>query len=136
MIKSERVSNNLNISRHICESCQTSKMLDVKLQEQNVQRAISCHSQSEVLLKSCCFVYLVRPDWPDCKLPPVCPSSPRSSSHLPAMKGSPVRTTSEPGWKYESSLKGRIELLHRGGERAREAKKREMKRSRESKRRR
>lgn len=29
------------------------------------------------------------------------------------MKGSPVRTTSEPGWKCGSSLKGKIELLHK-----------------------
>lgn len=74
----------------------------------------SFQGQCEFFLKKkkkSCFVYLVHQDWPDCKLLPACPSCPPRSSHLPAMKGSPVRTTSEPEWKYESSLKGRIELL-------------------------
>lgn len=72
------------------------------------------------------FVYLVRPDWPGCTLLPACPSRPPRSSHLPAMKGSPVRTTSEPGWTYESSLKGRIEVL-RSIKPGKEKKKREIK---------
>lgn len=56
-------------------------------------------------------MYLLHPDWPGCRLPPACLSYSPCSSHPPAMKGSPARTTSEPGWKCGSSLKEKIELL-------------------------
>lgn len=62
-------------------------------------------------LSNSCFVYLVHPGWRGCALLPAGPSCPPRSSHPPAMKGSPVSTTSEQGWKCGSSLKGRIELL-------------------------
>lgn len=62
-------------------------------------------------LSNSCFVYLVHPGWRGCALLPAGPSCPPRSSHPLAMKGSPVSTTSEQGWKCGSSLKGRIELL-------------------------
>lgn len=82
-----------NLINNLCLSCKTSEICSLT-----------------IIGHVTCIVYLVRPDWPDYGLLPACPSCPRSY-RLPVMKGSPERKTSGLGWKCESSLKGRIEVL-------------------------